>query len=192
MDWLPEHPPNFMKRMREPSDKSKKAKKAKLGETFGSRHPVPLANSPSKYLPPSRSVKLKHIAFSLPPNTLTYTPSETPPSTTRTSNPPSLKFNLATTTLPVSEAEMLNETTLTSSFSPFSPPYYILSLDNEPSDPQSPTLTQLQARDLASQQPSQPEPEPEVTSPPPEQKNPPPSDQPQTPTPEQQTNLSPE
>ncbi|KAI5397716.1 hypothetical protein KIW84_063511 [Lathyrus oleraceus] len=47
VDWLPEHPPNFMKRMREPSKKSKKAKKAKLGETSGSRPPVPLANSPS-------------------------------------------------------------------------------------------------------------------------------------------------
>ncbi|XP_050896337.1 uncharacterized protein LOC127103091 [Lathyrus oleraceus] len=45
VDWLPEHPPNFMKRMREPSEKSKKAKKAKLGETSGSRPPVPLADS---------------------------------------------------------------------------------------------------------------------------------------------------
>lgn len=31
VDWLPEHPPNFMKRQREPSEKSKKAKKEKLG-----------------------------------------------------------------------------------------------------------------------------------------------------------------
>ncbi|XP_050915941.1 uncharacterized protein LOC127131041 [Lathyrus oleraceus] len=57
VDWLPEHPPNFMKRMRGPSEKSKKAKKAKLGETSGSRPQVPLADSPSKSLPPSRSVK---------------------------------------------------------------------------------------------------------------------------------------
>ncbi|XP_050895316.1 uncharacterized protein LOC127101934 [Lathyrus oleraceus] len=192
VDWLPEHPPNFMKRMREPSEKSKKENKAKLGETSGSRPPVPLANSPSKSMSHSHSVKLKFIASSLPQNTPIYTPSETPPSTTRTSNPPSLKFNLATTTLPVSEAEMLNETTSSSSSSPSCPPYYILSSDKEPSDPKSPTLAQLQARALASQQPSQPEPEPKVTFPPPEQQNPPPSDQAQTPTPEQQTNPPPE
>ncbi|XP_050918420.1 extensin-like [Lathyrus oleraceus] len=181
-----------MKRQREPSSKSKKAKKAKLGETSGSRPPVPLADSPSKFIPLSRSVKHKSIASSLPQTTSVYTSSETPPSTTRTSNTPSLKFNLATTTLPVSEAEMLNETTLPSSSSPSSPPYYILSSDNEPSDPQSPTLAQLQARALASQQPSQTEHEPEVTSPPHEQQNPPPSDQPQTPPFAQQPNPHPE
>ncbi|XP_050918575.1 uncharacterized protein LOC127136010 [Lathyrus oleraceus] len=148
VDWLPERPPNFMKRQREPSGKSKKAKKEKLGETSGSRPPVHLADSPSKSIPPSRSVKLKSIASSLPQTTPVYTSSETPPSTTRTSNPPSLKFNIATTTLP--------------------------------------------ACALASQQPSQTEPEPEVTSPPPEQQKLPPSDQPQTPTPEQQTNPPPE
>ncbi|XP_050876668.1 uncharacterized protein LOC127080390 [Lathyrus oleraceus] len=142
-------------------------------------------------MPPSCSVKLKSVSSSLPQNTLIYTPSETPPSTTRTSNPPSLKFNLANTTLPISEAEMLNETTSLSYSSSLSPPYYILSSDNEPSDPQSPTLAQLQARALASQQPLQPEPEPEVTSPPPEQQNTPPFDQPQTPTPTQQTNPPP-
>ncbi|XP_050889148.1 lysine-rich arabinogalactan protein 19-like [Lathyrus oleraceus] len=186
MDWLLEHPPNFMKRMREPFEKSKNANKAKLGETYGSRPLVPLADSPSKYLPPSRSVKLKSIASYLPQTTPINIQSETPPSTTRSSNPPSLKFNLATTTLPVSEAEMLNETTSPSSSTPSSPPYYILSSDNKPSDPQSPTLAQLQARALASQQP--PQPEQEVTSPPPKQQNPPPYDQPQTPPPEQQTN----
>ncbi|XP_050916309.1 uncharacterized protein LOC127131430 [Lathyrus oleraceus] len=124
-----------MKRMRAPSEKSKKAKKAKLGETSGPRPPVPLADSPSKSLPPSRSVKLKPIASSLPETTPIYTQSETPPSTTRSSNLTSLKFNLATTTLPVSEAERLNGTTSPSSSTPSSPPYYILSSDNEPCDP---------------------------------------------------------
>ncbi|XP_050877267.1 proline-rich receptor-like protein kinase PERK10 [Lathyrus oleraceus] len=172
-----------MKRHREASRKSKKAK---LGETSRSRPPVPLADSPSNSLPPSRSIKLKPIASSLPQTTPIYTQSETPPSTTRPSNLPSLKFNLATTTLPISEAEMLNETTSPSSSLPSSPPYYILSSDNEPSDPQSLTLAQLQAHALTSQQP--PQPEPEVTSPFSEQHNPPPSDQPQTPPHEQQTN----
>ncbi|XP_050876736.1 pectinesterase inhibitor 10-like [Lathyrus oleraceus] len=111
-----------MKRQREPSGKSKKAKKAKLGETSGSRPPIPLADSPSKSLPPSRFVKLKPIASSLPQTTPIYTPSETPPSTIRPFNPPSLKFNLATITLPVSEAKMLNETTSPSSSTPSSPP----------------------------------------------------------------------
>ncbi|XP_050889957.1 eukaryotic translation initiation factor 4 gamma-like [Lathyrus oleraceus] len=36
-----------MKRMREPYEKSKKAKKARLGESSRSRPPVPLAGSPS-------------------------------------------------------------------------------------------------------------------------------------------------
>lgn len=152
VDWLPEHPPNFMKRMRELYEKSKKAKKAKLGETFASRPPVPLIESPSKSLPPhSHYVNLKQIASSLPQTTPIYTqfepqPSTTKPSDTPTSNPPSplfQKFNLSTTTLPVSEAEMLNEPISPISFAPSSPPYYILSYDSEPSDPQSPTLAQL-------------------------------------------------
>ncbi|XP_050896898.1 eukaryotic translation initiation factor 4 gamma-like [Lathyrus oleraceus] len=80
---------------------------------------------------------------------------------------------------------MLNETTSPSSSpSAQSPPYYELSSNTEPSDPQSPTLAQLQARALASQQPSHFEPEPEVTSPPPEHPNPTTSEQ--TPPPAQQ------
>ncbi|XP_050887653.1 extensin-like [Lathyrus oleraceus] len=63
---------------------------------------------------------------------------------------------------------MLNETTSPSSSpSPQSPPYYELSSDTKPSDPQSPTLAQLQACALASQQPSHSEPVPEFPSPPP-------------------------
>ncbi|KAI5430207.1 hypothetical protein KIW84_034689 [Lathyrus oleraceus] len=137
VDWLPEHPPSFMKRMREPFEKSKKAKKAKLGESFGSRPPVPLVGSPGKFVSLPCSVKIKPIASSLPQTTPIYTSAETPPSTTRSSNPPSLKFNLATTTFPVTEAEMLNETTSPSSSpSSQSPPYYELTSDTEPSDPQ--------------------------------------------------------
>ncbi|XP_050878810.1 proline-rich receptor-like protein kinase PERK2 [Lathyrus oleraceus] len=160
-----------MKRMREPSEKSKKAKKAKLGETSASRPPVPLIDSPSKSLPPpSRFVNLKQLTSSLPQTTPIYTQSETPPSTTKpsdtpTSNPQShsfQKFNLSTTTLPVSIAEMLNEPISPISSTPSSPPYYVLSSDSEPSDPQSPTLAQIQARALA----SQPQPEPETNTPP--------------------------
>ncbi|XP_050876853.1 uncharacterized protein LOC127080580 [Lathyrus oleraceus] len=47
VDWLSKRPPNFMKRQREPSGKSKKAKKAKLEETSGSRPLVPLDDFPS-------------------------------------------------------------------------------------------------------------------------------------------------
>ncbi|XP_050902427.1 protein IQ-DOMAIN 14-like [Lathyrus oleraceus] len=185
VDWLPEHPHNFMKRMREPSDKSKKEKKARLGKSSRSRPLVPLAGAPSKSVHLSHSVKIKPLAYSLPQTTPICTTPDTPPSTTRTSNPPSLKFNLATTTLPVSEAQMLNETSSSSSSpSPQSPPYYELSSDTKPSNTQSPTLGQLQARVLASQQPSHSEPEPEVTSPPPEHLNPTTSEQ--TPPPAQQ------
>ncbi|XP_050897962.1 uncharacterized protein LOC127104859 [Lathyrus oleraceus] len=175
VDWLPEHPPNFIKRQREPSEKSKKAKKAKLGETSASIPPVPLIESPSKSLPPhSRSVNLKQISSSLPQTTPIYTQSEPQPSTTKPSktltlNPPSppfQKFNLSTTTLPISEAEMLNESISPISSTPSSTPYYILSFDSEPSDPQSPTLAQLQAQ---------------ANTPPPEQPIPPPSEQPTIP-----------
>ncbi|XP_050876648.1 eukaryotic translation initiation factor 4 gamma-like [Lathyrus oleraceus] len=55
----------------------------------------------------------------------------------------------------------------------------------------SPTLAQLHARSLASQQPSQIEPDPEVTSPPPEQQYPPTSE-PQIPPSEPQPNPPPE
>jgi hypothetical protein len=82
-----------------------------------------------------------------------YTSSETPPSTTRTSQPLP-NFNLAHTT-----------TSSSSSSAPESPPYLNLSSDPEYSDPNSPTLAQIQAQNLASQQPTQSE----VTSPPPEQ-----------------------
>ncbi|XP_050919373.1 uncharacterized protein LOC127136906 [Lathyrus oleraceus] len=78
---------------------------------------------------------------------------------------------------------MLNEPISPISSSPSSPPYYILSYDSEPSDPQSPTLAQLHARALASQQQL----EPEANTPPPEQLTQPPSEQPQNPPPEQPT-----
>ncbi|XP_050877493.1 proline-rich receptor-like protein kinase PERK2 [Lathyrus oleraceus] len=165
LDWLPECPPDFMKRPREPSEKAKQEKKAKLGESSGSRPPVPLTGSFGKSVSLPPSVQVKPIASSIPQPTPIYTNSETPPSTTRPSNQPSQKFNLATTSLPISEAKMLNETTSpSSSSSPESPPYYNLSSDTEPSDPHSPTLAQLQTRALAFQQPTQSIPEPEVTS----------------------------
>ncbi|XP_050919527.1 vegetative cell wall protein gp1-like [Lathyrus oleraceus] len=153
------------------------SKKEKLGETSGSRPPVPLTDSPSKSLPPCRFVNLKQIASSLPQTTHIYTQYENPPSTikpsnTPTSNPtssPLEKFNHSTTTLPVSIAEMLNKTTSPSSSTPSSPPYYVLSSDSEPSDPPIP-YTSLTS---------------EATTPPPEQQNPPPSEQPQTPPSEQ-------
>ncbi|XP_050902291.1 extensin-like [Lathyrus oleraceus] len=146
--------------------------------------PVPLVGPPGKFVSLPPSVKLKPIASSLPQTNPIYTTDDTLPSTTSSSNQPSKKFNLATTTLPVSEAEMLNETTSPSSSpSPQSPPYYDLSSDTEPSDPHSPTLAQLQDCALASQKPSHPNPEPEVSSPPPENPNTTTSEpQPSTPT----------
>ncbi|XP_050890236.1 proline-rich receptor-like protein kinase PERK10 [Lathyrus oleraceus] len=162
-----------MKHKRGPSEKTTQAKKARLGESSGSRPPTPLhePSGKSDSLAPSAHTQL--IASSIPQPTPIYTQSETPPSTTRTSHQPSPKFNLATTTLPLSEAERLNETTSSSS-SPESPPYYTISSNTEPSDPSSPTLAQLQTQ--VSQQPQQSPPEPEVTSPPTEQPNPTTSD----------------
>ncbi|XP_050919718.1 lysine-rich arabinogalactan protein 19-like [Lathyrus oleraceus] len=134
-----------------------------MGETSGSRPPVPLVGSPGKSVSLPPFVKIKLVASSLPQSNPIYTTTDTPPSTTRPSNLPSQKFNLATTNLPVSKAEMLNETTSPSSSpSPKSPPYYNLSSDPEPSDPHSPTLAQIQDRVMASQKPSHSNPEPKV------------------------------
>ncbi|XP_050915087.1 extensin-like [Lathyrus oleraceus] len=189
--------PHILDQTTTPSEKLKKAKKAKLGETFVSRPLVPLIESPSKSFPPhSRTVNLKKIASSLCHTTPIYTQSEPLPSTTKpsdtpTPNPPSpsfLKFNLSTITLPVSEAEMLNEPISPISSTPSYSPYYIISYDSGPFDRQSPTLAQLQAHVLASQQ----QPEPEANTPPPKQLIPPPSEQPQTPPSEQPPNPPPE
>lgn len=132
MGWLPDHPPNFMKRQREPYEKSKKAKKAKLGEPFVSRPLVPLissSESPSKSLPPnSPSLHLRQLSSSLPQTSPIYTHSEPSPSTTKpyeipTPNPPSSPlqiFNLSTTILPISEAEILNESISPPSLTPSS------------------------------------------------------------------------
>ncbi|XP_050919606.1 uncharacterized protein LOC127137164 [Lathyrus oleraceus] len=162
VDWLPEHPPNFKKRQREPSEKTKKAKKTKLGEAFVSRPPVHLVSSPSKSPPPvSSTFHLRKFSSSLPqpspiythsePTTSTVTPSETP-----TSNPPSpplQKLNLTTTTLPISEAQLFNELISPRSSTPSSPPYYNISSNSDESDFQSPTLAQVQARALYTQNP---------------------------------------
>jgi hypothetical protein len=118
LDWLPEFPPDFQKRTREPSEKTKQVKRAKLGEPSGSRPPLPLVGPSGKSVSLPPSVKIKPVASSLPQSNPIYTTDNTPPSTTRPSNLPYQKFNLATTTLPVSEAEMLNET-ISPSSSPF-------------------------------------------------------------------------
>ncbi|XP_050889103.1 extensin-like [Lathyrus oleraceus] len=167
---LPDKPPNFMKHPRGPSEKAKQAKKARLGESSGSRPPAPLTGPFGKSVSLTPSAQTHPISSSIPQPTPIYTNSETPPSTTRTSHQPSQKFNLATTTLPVSEAEMLNETiSPSSSSSPESPP--------TTTSPQiQNTLAQLQTRALASQQPTQLTPNPEVTSLPIEQPNPTTSD----------------
>ncbi|XP_050915621.1 uncharacterized protein LOC127130697 [Lathyrus oleraceus] len=91
------------------------------------------------------------------------TTSTTNPSDTHTSNPPSpplQKFNLTTTILPISEAQLFNEPISPPSSTPSSPPYFNISFDSEqsePSDPQSHTLAQLQARVLSTQNPYEPE-----------------------------------
>ncbi|XP_050889438.1 extensin-like [Lathyrus oleraceus] len=164
-----------MRHKRGPSEKTTQAKKARLRESSGSRPPAPLHEPSSKSVSLAPSALTQSIASYIPQPTPIYTQSETPSSTTRTSHPPSQKFNLATTTLPLSEAERLNETTSSSS-SPESPPYFTISSDTKPSDPSYPTLAQLQNQTLVSPQPQQSPPQPEATSPPAEQPNPTPSD----------------
>lgn len=46
LDWLPDQTPNFMKRKREPSKKTKKNKSLKLGESLATqKQPMPLRSS---------------------------------------------------------------------------------------------------------------------------------------------------
>ena len=156
MDWLPEHPPNFMKRMREPSERKSKKKTQKLGEPFVSRPPVPLvSSSPSNSQPyESPTLHLRQLSSSLHQPSLIYTHSEpttsfSNPSEPHNSNPPSpplQPFNLTTTTLPVSKDLLLNEPISPPSSTPSSPPYYDISSDSdhpETTNPPSPTLAQL-------------------------------------------------
>ncbi|XP_050897276.1 vegetative cell wall protein gp1-like [Lathyrus oleraceus] len=87
---------------------------------------------------------------------------------------------------------MFNEPISPPSSTPSSPPYYTISSDSEPYDPQSLTLAQLQARALATQQKSEPEanippPHEQPTTPPSEQPTPPPFEQPTPPPSEQPT-----
>lgn len=151
VDWLPEHPPNFMKRMREPSERKSKKKSQKLGETFVSRPPVPLvsSSSPSKSQPSdSPTVHLRQFYSSIPQPSPIYTrfepiTSTTKPSETPTSNPPSpplQKFNLTTITLPIYEAQLFNEPISPLSSIPSSPSYYNISSDPDQSGLESPIL----------------------------------------------------
>lgn len=135
-----------MKRMREPSERKSKNKSQKLGEPSVSRPPVALVSSfsPSKSQPSdSPTLHLRKLSSSLPqpspiyihskPTTSTTNPYETP-----TSNPPSpplQKFNLTTTTLPISEAQLFNEPISSPSSTPLSPPYYNISSDSNQYDP---------------------------------------------------------
>ncbi|XP_050876871.1 eukaryotic translation initiation factor 4 gamma-like [Lathyrus oleraceus] len=85
VEWLPEHPPNFMKRMREPSEKSKKAKQAKLGESSGSRTPVPLVGSPAQLQ--SRALASQNPSHPEPEPEVTSPPLEHPNPTTSEPQP---------------------------------------------------------------------------------------------------------
>ncbi|XP_050909222.1 uncharacterized protein LOC127122998 [Lathyrus oleraceus] len=49
LEWLPDQPPNFLKRKREPSEKKKKKKSLKLGESSGTqKKPAPMSSSAPK------------------------------------------------------------------------------------------------------------------------------------------------
>lgn len=93
---------------------------------------------------------------------------------------PLQKFNLTTTTMPISKAQLFNEPISPPSSTPSSPPYYTISSNSDPSDPQSPTLAQLQARALFAQ--NQPEPETNILSPSEQPRTPPSESHIETPT----------
>ncbi|KAI5399197.1 hypothetical protein KIW84_064542 [Lathyrus oleraceus] len=101
LDWFPEFPPDFQKRTREPSEKTKQAKRAKLGEPSGSRPSVPLVESPeptnsgSQPSEPPHSDIPQHTAFADP---TTPTLNLSPPTS------PSQVSELETTLLTLEEA----------------------------------------------------------------------------------------
>lgn len=146
-----------MKRMRDPSERKSKKKTLKLGESTSTQKLfAPLDSSaPSKSSLSKAPLHYgsKKISSSLPQPPPTYTlyeptisiptPSEPHNSETTTSSPTLQKFNLTTTTLPVSETLLFNEPISP----PSSPPYYDLSSESDQPkilDPSSPTLAQLQ------------------------------------------------
>lgn len=151
VDWLPEQPPNFMKRKIEPYEKSKKSKILKLGEPSAARSPAPLDSSiPSKSHPfePPSNLNLKQLSSFLPQPSSTYnhyepTISNPPNSENHNSNPSSpssRQINLTTTTLPTSDLSPLNESFSSLSSTPSSPPYYNISPNSKKTNPSSPTL----------------------------------------------------
>ncbi|XP_050909815.1 extensin-like [Lathyrus oleraceus] len=156
MDWLSEHPPNFMKRMREPSERKSKKKSQKLGEPSVSRPLVPLisSSSPSKSQPSdSHTLHLRQLSSSLPQPSPIYTHFE-PTTSSTPSSPP--YYNIS------SDSDQ-----------------------SEPSDPQSPTLAQLQAHAISTQNPSElettiPSPSEHPTTPPSEPHTETPSENPVT------------
>ncbi|XP_050890073.1 gibberellin-regulated protein 14-like [Lathyrus oleraceus] len=175
-----------MKRMREPSERKSKKKTMKLGEsTSMQKLLVPLDSSaPSKsYLSKARLHSgSKKVSSSLPQPSPTYTPFKpiisipTPfephNSETTTSSPTLQKFDLTTTTLPVSEALLFHEPISPPPSTPSSPPYYDLSSEYEQPeipDPSSPTLAQLQDTSNSKQTlyvPETSEPTPSLSTPP--------------------------
>ncbi|XP_050889847.1 non-classical arabinogalactan protein 31-like [Lathyrus oleraceus] len=197
VDWLPEHPLNFMKMMSEPSERKSKKKTLKLGEPLETISHMPLDSSVSSKSYPSETPSnsnLKQISSSLTQPSSTYTPTEPiifipTPSEPHNSNPSSpllQKFNLTTTTLPIFEALLLNEAISPPSLTPSSPPYYDLSSDSEQpetTDLPSQTLAQLQSITLSNQPPfvpetSVPSPSEPQTKPPSEPPTEPPSEPP--------------
>lgn len=188
MDWLPEHPPNFMKRMREPFERKSKKKTLKIEDSSSSQKlPAPLDfSTPSKSSISEAPLLLgsRQIPSSLPQTTPTYshseptilvsTPSETQTSASIVSDslPIQPQFNLNSTSLPISKAMLLNKPISPPSSTPSSPSYYDLSYDFEQPEvpnPSSPTLAQLQATTNSEQTSSIPEtsePTPSLSAPP--------------------------
>lgn len=168
MNWLLEHPPNFMKRMREPSERNSKKKTLKIGDSSSSEKlHVPLGSSAPSKSPiskaplPSGSRKMPsslpqplphrhthtHIHI-LPLNQLFLFLLPHKPKTLQPQFLTPYPYNLNSTSLPISEAMLLNEPIYPLSSTLSSSPYYKLSSDFEQPhilNPSSPTLAQLQA-----------------------------------------------
>ncbi|XP_050885576.1 uncharacterized protein LOC127091084 [Lathyrus oleraceus] len=150
VDWLPEHLPNFTKRMRESSKRKSKKKTLKLGEPSVTKTHVPLDSSVST----SSTYTPSEPTISIP------TPYEPHNSEQTLPYPPLQQFNLTITTLPIYEALLINEPISPPSSTPSSPPYYDLSFNADQTDihdPSSLTLAQLQDTTTSEQALSIPE-----------------------------------
>ncbi|KAI5402748.1 hypothetical protein KIW84_050378 [Lathyrus oleraceus] len=139
------------------AEEARKAKKARLGETSGTKASAPLNVSSGKSIPPVSSESIMASSNPLSSQPI-YTTAEIPPSITRTSQPPPV-LKIARNFTTTSDPNQLYHHSSSSSSEYESPPYLSPSSDQEfseqessdqeHSDPNSPTIAEIYAKNFA-------------------------------------------